>query len=226
MSEHTVKSFNEELGRLREMVLAMGRLARQQVEDVLAAAEKADPQLAAPVLEHEVDELAIRLLALRQPVAIDLRAVLAAMRIANELERVCDYAADLAERLIALQPGDGTPMPALVKLGRFAAAMLTDAMTAYANGDDRQALEVWGRDRELDKMYTELFRELLAYMMQDAQRISVSTHMLFMARDIERAGDRATNIAEIVRYLVSGKMPEEIRPKADATRSILFPKAS
>lgn len=235
MSEHTVKSFNEELGRLREMVLAMGCLARQQVEDVLAAAAKADPQLAAPVLErepaanrmeHELDELAIRLLALRQPVAIDLRAVLAAMRIANELERVCDYAADLAERLIALQPGDGTPMPALVTLGRFAAAMLTDAMAAYANGDDRQALEVWGRDKELDKMYTELFRELLAYMMQDTQRISVSTHMLFMARDIERAGDRATNIAEIVRYLVSGKMPEEIRPKADATRSILFPKAS
>jgi len=99
MSEHTVKSFNEELGRLREMVLAMGRLARQQVEDVLAAAAKAEPQLAALVLErepaanrmeHEVDELAIRLLALRQPVAIDLRAVLAAMRIANELERVCD----------------------------------------------------------------------------------------------------------------------------------------
>lgn len=234
MSEHTVKSYNEELARLKEMALAMGRLTRQQLERVLDAAEKAAPQLAAPAIEHEpeanrmeheIDGLAIRLLALRQPVAIDLRAVLSAMRIANELERVCDYAADLAERLIALPPSEGEPVRSLVSLGRFAVAMLNDAMTAYANGDDRQALEVWGRDKELDKMYTGLFRELLTYMLQDQRHISMSTQMLFMARDIERAGDRATNIAEIVRYLVSGTIWEEVRPKADATRSILLPKA-
>jgi phosphate transport system protein len=235
MSEHTVKSYNEELGRLKEMVLGMGRLTRQQLERVLDAAEKLDPELAAPVIEHEpeanrmeheIDELAIRLLALRQPVAIDLRAVLSAMRIANELERVCDYAADLAERLITLRANGGGSVGSLVSLGRFAVAMLTDAMSAYANGDDRQALEVWARDKELDKMYTGLFRELLTHKMQDARQISVSIQMLFMARDIERAGDRATNIAEIVRYLVCGTIPEEVRPKADATRSILLPKAS
>ena len=235
MSEHTVKSYNEELGRLREMVLGMGRLTRQQLARALDAAEKSDPQLAAPIIEHEpeanrmeheIDELAIRLLALRQPVAIDLRAVLSAMRIANELERVCDYAADLAERLIALHPDGGEPIQSLVNMGRFAVAMLTDAMTAYANVDDRQALEVWGRDKELDKMYTDLFRELLTFMTQDTQHVSMNTQMLFMARDIERAGDRATNIAEIVRYLVRGTISEEVRPKADATRSILSPKAS
>jgi phosphate transport system protein len=235
MSEHTVRSYNEELDRLKDMVLGMGRLTRQQLEGALDAAERSDSELAAQIIgdepeanrmEHEIDELAVRLLALRQPVAIDLRAVLSAMRIANELERVCDYAADLAERLKTLHPNGGEPVGSLVSPGRFAVAMLTDAMLAYENGDDRQALEVWGRDKELDKMYTGLFRELLTHKMQDARQISVSIQMLFMARDIERAGDRATNIAEIVRYLVRGTIPEEVRPKADATRSILAPKVS
>ena len=235
MSEHTVKSYNEELGRLKEMVLGMGRLTRQQLEGAFDAAERLDPELAARIIEHEpeanrmeheIDELAIRLLALRQPVAIDLRTVLSALRIANELERVCDYAADLAERFITLHADGGEPIRSLVSLGRFAVAMLTDAMTAYANRDDRQAQEVWGRDKELDKMYTDLFRELLTHMAQDARHISVSMQMLFMARGVERAGDRATNIAEIVCYLVRGTIPEEVRPKADATRSIMLPKVS
>ena len=232
MSEHTMKSFNEELDRLEAMVMELGCLTQEQLEWALDAADKSDLDLAARIparepqanrLEHEIDEFAIRLLALRQPVANDLRAVLSALRIANELERVCDYAADLAERLITLQARDGEPMRTLVSIGRFAVIMLKDAMQAYAAKNDHQAEEVWSRDKELDKRYTDLFRQLLSYMMEDARRISVSTQMLFMSRDIERAGDRATNIAENVCYLVRGTMPQEIPPKADATRTILSP---
>lgn len=232
MSEHTMKSFNEELDHLKAMVMELGRLTQAQLEGALDAADRSDPDLAARIparepqanrMEYEVDEFAIRLLALRQPVANDLRAVLSALRIANELERVCDYAADLAERLITLQARDGEPMRTLVSIGRFAVVMLKDAMQAYAAENDHLAEEVWSRDKELDERYTDLFRQLLSYMMEDARRISVSTQMLFMARDIERAGDRATNIAENVCYLVRGTMPQEIRPKADATRTILSP---
>jgi phosphate transport system protein len=227
-----MKSFNKELDGLKAHVLRLGRLTQKQLDRALDAAEKLDIGLAALILErepdanrmeHEVDQLAIRLLALRQPVANDLRAVISALRIANELERVCDYAADFAERFITLQTRDGEPIRALVNIGRFAVLMLEDAMQAYESGNVRQAEVVWSRDKELDKMYTELFRQLLGCMVKDAGRISMSTQMLFMARDIERVGDRATNIAENVWYLIRGTMPEETRPKADATRSILSP---
>ena len=232
MSEHMMKSFNEELDRLKAHVLWLGRLTQEQLDGALDAAEKLDVGLAARIserepdanrMEHEVDELAIRLLALRQPVANDLRAAVTALRIANELERVCDYAADFAERFITLQGHDGEPMPALVNIGRFAVHMLKDAMQAYEKENDRQAEEVWLRDKELDEKYTDLFREVMSYMAKDPRHTSVNTQVLFMARDIERAGDRATNIAENVCYLVRGTMPKEIRPKADATRSILSP---
>jgi phosphate transport system protein len=227
-----MKSFNKELDGLKAHVLRLGRLTQKQLDRALDAAEKLDIGLAALILErepdanrmeHEVDQLAIRLLALRQPVANDLRAVISALRIANELERVCDYAADFAERFITLQTRDGEPIRALVNIGRFAVLMLEDAMQAYESGNVRQAEVVWSRDKELDKMYTELFRQLLGCMVKDAGRISMSTQMLFMARDIERVGDRATNIAENVWYLIRGTMPEETRPKADATRSIVSP---
>jgi phosphate transport system protein len=227
-----MKSFNKELDGLKAHVLRLGRLTQEQLDRALDAAEKLDVGLAARIperepdanrMEHEVDQLAIRLLALRQPVANDLRAVISALRIANELERVCDYAADFAERFITLQTRDGEPIRALVNIGRFAVLMLEDAMQAYESGNVRQAEVVWSRDKELDKMYTELFRQLLGCMVKDAGRISMSTQMLFMARDIERVGDRATNIAENVWYLIRGTMPEETRPKADATRSILSP---
>jgi phosphate transport system protein len=164
----------------------------------------------------------VRLLALRQPVAVDLRMILAALRIANELERICDHAEDMAKRLIALGTGGAKPVRSLVNLGRFATAMVKDAMHAYTARDAQLAREVWDKDRELDEMYTALFRELLTYMIEDPRRLSASSHMLFMARDLERVGDRATNIAEMVRYLVSGIPVEEERPKADATKSIML----
>ena len=231
MSDHLTKSYDEELRRLDGMVATMGNLAGEQLDAVLDAAERCDAEIAARVverepeadrLEHQIDNLVVRLLALRQPVAIDLRMILSALRIANELERICDHAEDMAKRLMALGTGGAGPVRSLVNLGRFAAEMVRDAMRAYVERDAPRAQQVWDRDRELDEMYTALFRELLTYMIEDPRRISASSHMLFMARDLERVGDRATNIAEMVRYLVSGVPVEEERPKADATKSIML----
>jgi phosphate transport system protein len=229
MIDHTVKSFDQELNRLKDMVKTMGKLTCEQLKAGVDAIEASDRDLAKRVIErepqadrmeHEIDRLAIRLLALRHPVAIDLREVLSAQRIANELERICDYAEDLAERCIGLRAVGGEPMAPLISLGRFAVALVEDAVTAYANGDTRQAQEVWARDKDLDEMYSSCFGKLLAFMTGDPRRTSTGTQMLMMARALERAGDRATNIAEVVRYLVEGTIVEEERPKANATKAL------
>ncbi len=235
MTEHTVKSYSEQLDLLKKKVISMGQLTHEQLKSALDAVERLDAGLARRIIErepqanhmeHEIDELTIRILALRQPVAVDLRVVLSALRIANELERVCDYAADLAERFITLRTDGGEPIRSLLDFGRFAVSMVQDALSAYESGDDRKAEEVWRRDKELDEMYTAHFRELMMRMIEDPARISVNTQLLFMARGIERVGDRATNIAENVQYLVRGTLPEEDRPKGDATRAILLRKPS
>jgi phosphate transport system protein len=229
VTPHIVKSFDEQLRRLKRLVEEMGQLTGAQLKAALDAAERGDRDIARRVVErepdadrrqHEIERLSIRLLALRQPVAIDLREVLSAQRIANELERICDYAEDLAERFLALRTTGEAPLHSLVALGRFAVVMVEDAMAAYASRDNSRAQEVWGRDKELDEMYSTCFGELLAYMMANAQRSSTGTQMLMMARAIERAGDRATNIAETVRYLVGGTLVEEERPKADRTKAL------
>jgi phosphate transport system protein len=229
VTNHIVKSFDEQLRRLKQLVEGMGKLTSEQLKAAIEAIERSDPAVARRVIErepdadrmqHEIDRLSIRLLALRQPVAVDLRDVLSAQRIANELERICDYAEDLAERFLALRRSGEEPLRSLIALGRFAVAMVEDAMAAYASRDNGRAQEVWARDKELDEMYSACFGELLAYMMANAQRTSTGSQMLMMARAIERAGDRATNIAEMVRYLVGGTLVEEERPKADTTKTL------
>jgi len=235
MSDHVIKQYEEELRRLREMVDAMGALTGEQLNAAVTAAERSDVDLAARVverepeadrMEHQIDSLVVRLLALRQPVAVDLREILSALRIGNELERICDYAENMAKRMTVLGDAGVETMHSLVVLARFATAMVEDAMHAYATRDAREAQEVWDRDRELDATYTGLFRELITYMIENPRRIPAATHMLFIARDVERIGDRATNIAEAVRYLVGGVPVEEARPKADATKSMIVPTAS
>ena len=231
MTEHLVKGYERELAQLYSLVAALGELAGQQLDAAIASAERYDPEAAARVLRHEpdadrlahdIDNLAVRVLALRQPVAADLHAVLAALRIGNELERICDHAEDLAQRAIALNTARIEPAHSLIALARYGATMVKDAMHAYRQLDAGEAQEVWNRDTELDERYTALFRELLTYMLEDPRRISANTQMLFMARTVERIGDRATNIAEIVRYLVGGTPVEEKRRKADATRSVML----
>jgi phosphate transport system protein len=230
MTDHVIKQYEEELSRLRHMVLSMGTLAGEQLDAAITAIEHPDAALASRVVErepdadrlqHQIDGLVIRLLALRQPVAIDLREIMAALRIASELQRICDYAENMAKRLLALGDAVVGPRSSLVAVGRFATTMVKDAMHAYTAEDAGKAQEVWERDRELDAMYTSLFRELVLFMIEDSHRITTGTHLMFIARDIERIGDRATNIAEAVRYLVIGVPVEEERPKADATKSMM-----
>jgi phosphate transport system protein len=235
VSEHVLKSFEEELVRLKGRVRDMGELTGVQLEAAIRCTEGPNFELAATVIQrepeanrmmHEIDSLVIRVLALRQPWAIDLREVLSALRIAIELERICDHAEDLAQRVITLCNARVEPAHSLVNLGRFAMKMVNDAMHAYTKMDDSEAQQVWTSDTELDAMYTALFRELLTYMLEDPRQISANAQMLFMARAIERIGDRATNIAETVRYLVGGTPVEEERPKADATKSLMLSTAS
>jgi phosphate transport system protein len=224
--EHAVKSYENELDLLRSLTLSLGKLTGEQLGRALDAIESSGADSAARVierLEHEIDTLVPRILALRQPVASDLRHILASLRIANELERICDYAEDLAKRVMAMSGSPAALSGSLINLGRFSATMVQDAMDAYAGRNVDKARDVWGRDKDLDDLYTGLFRELLTYMMEDPHQISVSTHMLFMARAIERVGDRATNIAEMVTYLVSGVPVAEQRPKADTTKSMILP---
>ena len=231
MDDHLMKSYEQELTRLSSLVAALGELTGEQLDAAIASAERQDPDLAARVLRREpdadrmtqeIDHLVIRVLALRQPVAVDLRAVLAALRIGNELERICDHAEDFAQRAIALHAAQIEPAHSLVSLARYGAAMVRDTMHAYRQLDASEAQEVWNRDTELDQKYTALFRELLTYMLEDPRRISANTQMLFMARAVERIGDRATNIAEIVHYLVVGVPVEEERQKANATKSMML----
>jgi phosphate transport system protein len=223
--EHMIKSYDAELHRLSNTIVEMGGLAESQLTMAIESVVERDSQLAARVvegdaevdrLEREVDNLGLRVLALRQPVARDLREVFAALKIASDLERICDYAANVAKRSIALaQSPPVQPVHALPRMAQLAQLLVKDVIDAYVAHDADGAYSVWIRDRELDEMYASLFRELLTYMMEDPRSISACTHLLFMAKNIERIGDHATNIAENLYYLVNGMPLEQARPKAD-----------
>ena len=224
-SEHIMKNYDQELARLNNAITEMGGLAESQLAAAIEAVVKRDSNLAATVVEtdakvdrlqHEVDNLALRLFALRQPVARDLREIFAALKIASDLERICDYAANVAKRSIALnQSAPVTLAHALPRMAHLAEMLVHDVIDAYVARDAEKAYEVWIRDAELDDMYSSLFRELLTYMMEDPRTIGASTHLLFMAKNIERIGDHATNIAEDLYYLVNGEPLTQKRPKGD-----------
>ena len=224
-AEHIAKSYDEELARLNNTIVEMGGLAETQLSSAIEAVARRDSALAAGVVEgdaqvdqlqRDVDNLAIRLLALRQPMARDLREIFASMKIAADLERICDYAANVAKRSIALaQTPPIQPVHALPRMGALALALVKDVIDAYVQRDPDKALDVWRRDEEVDEMYSSLFREFLTYMMEDPRNIGACTHLLFMAKNIERIGDHATNIAEDLYYLVHGTPLTEIRPKGD-----------
>ena len=226
-SEHIIKRYDEELRKLSNTITEMGGLAESQLATAIDAVIKRDSELAARVvegdakvdqLENELDNLAIRLLALRQPMARDLREIFVALKIASDLERICDYAANVAKRSIALsQSPPIQPVHALPRMAQFALLLVKDVIDAYVERDADKALEVWMRDEELDEMYSSLFREFLTYMMEDPRNIGVCTHLLFMAKNIERIGDHATNVAETVFYMIEGQQMVDKRPKGDMT---------
>ncbi len=235
-SEHIIKSYDEELRRLNNAIMQMGGLAEGQLAAAIEAVMKRDSELAARVvegdaqvdqLEHEVDGLVVRLLALRQPMARDLREILAALRIATDLERICDYAANVAKRSIVLnQSPPVKPVYTLPRMVKLAQALTKDVLDSYVARDADKALIVWARDEELDEMYSSLFRELLTYMMEDPRNITACTHLLFMAKNVERIGDHATNIAETVHFLVTGSPLTRARPKRDSSNQAVAPPAS
>ena len=218
---HIVKSYDEEQAALLAELVRMGEMSVAQLEAALDVVERRDDNAAERVmanddaidaLEQQVNQDVIRLIR-RGPMATDLRVILAALRVASDIERIGDYAANIAKRSIALN--QTPPLPhtrGLEALGRMAAQQMREVMRAYVARDGEAALRVRERDAELDTLYTGLFRELLTYMMEDARAITACTHLLFMAKNLERIGDHATNIAENVWFLVHG---EELMPPRD-----------
>jgi len=233
-SEHIIKSYDEELTKLQNTLIAMGGLAEAQLASAIQAVVKRDSELAAEVvagdarvdeLEKEVEALVVRLLALRQPMARDLREIISALKIGTDLERICDYAANVAKRSIALNQAPAVkPAFALPRMGRLAQLQIKNVLDAYVHRDAEKAMRVWLGDEELDELYTSLFRELLTYMMEDPRSITAGTHLLFMAKNIERVGDHATNIAETIYFLINGTPLTETRPKRDrSSSSVVLP---
>ena len=223
-NEHIVKSYDEEQHHLVEEIVRMGLTAVAQLEAALDVVERRDDSAARRIVANDesIDESERRishdvmLLALRGPMARDLREILAGLRIPADLERIGDYAANVAKRSIALNTSPPLPHVAgLRALGLLAAGQVRQALRAYREGDAELALQVRENDARLDEQYTGLFRELLTYMMEDPRNITPCTHLLFMAKNLERIGDHATNIAENVWFLHHGERPLPPREKRD-----------
>ena len=226
---HIVKSYDEEQNALLDELIRMGRMSVAQLDAALDVVERRDDKAAERVigndeaidaLEQQVNHDVIRLIR-RGPLAGDLRVILAALRVASDIERIGDLAANIAKRSMALNLSPPLPHTrGLDALGRMAARQVRDVLDAYVQRDGEAALRVRASDAELDTLYTGLFRELLTYMMEDARAITPCTHLLFMAKNLERIGDHATNIAENVWFLVHGDAPLPPREKRDETSTV------
>jgi phosphate transport system protein len=228
MMEHTIKAFDADLQDLVRVVAEMGGLAEKQIGDAFAALDRRDLALAERVvaddakidaLQREIEEKAILTIARRQPMAVDLREIVGALRVSNDLERIGDLAKNIAKRVGALD-GDFRPQQVLRGVEHMTDLVLTqikDVLDSFARRDAAEAMAVWRSDEEVDAVNNSLFRELLTYMMEDPRDISYCIHLLFCAKNIERMGDHATNIAETVYYMVEGHAIAEERPKGDTT---------
>jgi phosphate transport system protein len=228
MTEHTAKAFDTDLQALTRMIAEMGGLAERQIARAIEALDKRDNVLAQSAIEgdaeidafqHEIEEKSILTIARRQPMAVDLREVVAALRIANDLERIGDLAKNIAKRVIALDR-DFRPqqvMRGVEHMADLVLVQLKNVLDSYARRDVATAIEVWQGDRQIDAVNNSLFRELLTYMMEDPRMIGFCIHLVFCAKNIERMGDHATNIAETVYYMIEGKMLADERPKGDIT---------
>jgi phosphate transport system protein len=223
--EHIVKSFDSELKRLYGEIDGMGALALSQLSRALDAVNLRSESIASEVIEHDkqIDALerdvghdVLRLLALRQPMARDLREVYGALKVSADIERIGDYAKNIAKRSKILSSTQALPATGgLTALIHLAKELVSEAMLAYRTQDAERAQVVRARDIELDRAYTSLFREVLTYMAEDPRQITPSTHLLFMAKNIERIGDHATNIAEVAYFVVTGDNLLDARPKVE-----------
>jgi phosphate transport system protein len=228
MAEHIVSSFDADLEGLRSSIAEMGGIAEKLLADAVAALVRRDTALAQTViamdarldtLQRDLEERAILTIAKRQPLAIDLREVVAAIRISGDLERIGDLAKNCAKRVMAIAQGFQAQRIVLgvQNIADLVMEQLKDVLDAYAQHDLDRALDVWKRDGSIDALYTSLFRELLTYMMEDPRNISFCAHLLFVAKNVERIGDHSTNIAETINYLVTGQNLTTERPKDDRT---------
>ncbi len=225
--EHLVKSFDQELNKLRNMMTEMGGIVENQValaaeailhRDAAAATRAVEEDPKADALEREIEAFAIRLLALRQPMASDLRHIVAALKITGDIERIGDYAANVAKRSIVLSQFN-TPfsLAGLAHMATLVQGQLKSIIDALGDNDADKAVEVWRSDQVVDDIYNAIFRELITYMMEDPRNITPCTHLLFIAKNLERIGDHATNIAENLYYAVKGESLPESRPKGDTS---------
>lgn len=231
MSSHIMSAFDEELKYLNRRISEMGGLAEQMCADAVRALVNADGALAQKVIsddaildnaEREIQEKAIVTIAKRQPMASDLREIIGTLRIAADLERVGDLGKNNAKRVMAVQ-GTGVPRKlarGLEHLSELALVQLKEVLDVFANRSAQKAEAIRQRDEEIDAMYTSLFRELLTYMMEDPRNITTCTHLLFCAKNIERIGDHATNIAETIYYIATGAQPLGERPKDDSSNTL------
>jgi phosphate transport system protein len=233
MSDHIVKSFDEQLQGLAAAVAQMGGLAEAQLASAIDAIARRDSGAAESAvagdvridaLQQEIEERALKLLALRQPMAVDLRETLAAIKIAGELERIGDLAKNIAKRALVLNREPPIRLTqSLARMGKAAQNQLKQVLDAFSARDPEEAEAVWRRDGEIDEIYNSLFRELLTYMMEDPRTIGLCTHLLFIAKNIERSGDHCTNIAEVVYHMVKAGHLTAARPKADTTSETSVP---
>ena len=225
--EHLVKSYDQELKRLGNLIAEMGGIVESQVADAAEAVMQRDTEIAARVveadpkvdaIEREVEQFVIRLLALRQPMAGDLRNIVAALKITTDLERIGDYAANVAKRSMVLSQFQlPLSLSGLGHMAQLVQANLKQIIDAVSEKDADKAIQVWRSDQVIDDLYNTVFRELVTYMMEDPRNITPCTHLLFIAKNLERIGDHATNIAEIVHYAVTGQPLTEARPKGDTS---------
>jgi phosphate transport system protein len=234
MTEHTIKAFDADLQELSRMIAEMGGLAERQIGDAVDALSRHDNALSTSVisddakidqLQREIEEKAILTIARRQPMAVDLRDVVGALRVSNDLERIGDLAKNIAKRVMVLDSELNLQkvMRGVEHMTELVLTQIKDVLDSFARRDVTKALQVWRGDEEIDAVNNSLFRELLTYMMEDPRNISACIHLLFCAKNIERMGDHATNIAETIHYMVEGRTVPEERPKGDNTSTTNVP---
>ena len=233
-TQHIASAFDRDLEAVQAMIMKMGGLVEAAILDSVISLEKRDPQLAQEVrrgdrvidtMEERITEEVARVIALRAPMGSDLRTVLSVMKISGNLERIGDYAKNIAKRskVLVEMPQVGGATSAVRRMARDVEAMLKDALDAYIQRDTSLAEDVRERDLEVDQMYNALFREILTHMMEDPRNITSCMHLHFIAKNIERMGDHVTTIAEQVIYLVTGELPDDERPKGDRSSFVTSP---
>ncbi len=231
--KHIVTSFEIDLKKLHDMIAGMGGLVERAVANSATALLEHNADIASRVIEddHQIDaeeraveQFAVRLLALRQPVADDLRQIVQALKVITDLERIGDYAANIAKRsLVISQVASTFSLSGLGQMALLVQQNLKSAIDAVGEADPQKAIAVWRADQAVDDLYNTIFRELITYMMEDARSITACTHLLFIAKNLERIGDHTTNIAELTYYAVTGQALPDFRPKGDRTSAYVHP---